>query len=70
MSALRLAYSCRTVGVPRQCNLSFTQTTMRLSLSLFTAALLTTACASNVIDLVPENFDQIIGQGKPALVEL
>ena len=26
--------------------------------------------ASNVLDLTPDNFDSIIGQGKPALVEL
>jgi len=42
---------------------------MRLSFSLFTAALLVTARASNVIDLVPKNFDEIVGQGRPALVE-
>ncbi|KAI0071063.1 protein disulfide isomerase [Panus rudis PR-1116 ss-1] len=27
------------------------------------------ALASNVIDLTPENFDSVVGQGKPALVE-
>jgi protein disulfide-isomerase A6 len=26
--------------------------------------------ASNVIDLTPSNFDSVVGQGKPALVEL
>lgn len=26
--------------------------------------------ASNVVDLVPDTFDSIIGQGTPALVEL
>lgn len=34
------------------------------------SALVATASASNVIDLTPENFDSIIGKGKPALVEL
>jgi protein disulfide-isomerase A6 len=42
---------------------------MRLSLSLFAAAFLATALASNVVDLIPDNFDKIIGQGTPALVE-
>ncbi len=28
------------------------------------------ALASNVIDLTPDNFDEIVGKGKPALVEL
>jgi hypothetical protein len=44
--------------------------TMRLSFSLFTAALLAGVHASNVIDLVPDNFDKLIGKGTPALVEL
>ena len=26
--------------------------------------------ASNVIELTPANFDSVVGQGKPALVEL
>ena len=26
--------------------------------------------ASNVLDLTPANFDSVVGQGKPALVEL
>ena len=43
---------------------------MRLFFSLLTAALVTAAHASNVIDLVPDNFDKIIGQGTPGLVEL
>ena len=34
--------------------------------TLFVAAV----SASNVIELNPDNFDSIIGQGKPALVEL
>ena len=38
----------------------------------FLAAVLSvgTALASNVLELTPDNFDSIIGQGKPALVEL
>ncbi|KAF9223397.1 disulfide isomerase [Gyrodon lividus] len=42
---------------------------MKLSFSLFLAGLLTGAFASNVIELIPDNFDSIIGQGKPGLVE-
>ncbi|KAI0039852.1 protein disulfide isomerase [Auriscalpium vulgare] len=42
---------------------------MRLSLSLFSFALLGGAFASNVLDLDPTNFDSVIGQGKPGLVE-
>ena len=39
--------------------------------TLFAAVVsLSGALASNVIDLTPENFDTIVGQGKPALVEL
>ncbi|KAK7033138.1 disulfide isomerase [Favolaschia claudopus] len=41
---------------------------MRLSASLF-AALFAVVGASNVLDLTPSNFDSIIGQGKPGLVE-
>jgi protein disulfide-isomerase A6 len=43
---------------------------MRLSFSLFSAALLAVASASNVIDLTPENWDEIVNSGKPGLVEL
>ena len=43
---------------------------MKFSLSFFTAALLAGAQASNVIDLTSDNFDNIVGKGKPALVEL
>lgn len=43
---------------------------MRLSLSLLFAGLLAGASASNVLDLVPDNFDSVIGNGKPGLVEL
>ena len=39
-------------------------------LSLLSAALVATATASNVLELNPGNFDEIIGKGKPALVEL
>ncbi|GJE85373.1 protein disulfide isomerase [Phanerochaete sordida] len=43
---------------------------MKLSFTLFTAlAALGGAWASNVIDLTPDNFDQVVGKGKPALVE-
>ncbi|OBZ67643.1 Protein disulfide-isomerase tigA [Grifola frondosa] len=43
---------------------------MRFSFSLFAAALsLSGAWASNVLELNPDNFDEIVGQGKPALVE-
>ncbi|KAF7336633.1 Disulfide isomerase [Mycena venus] len=42
---------------------------MRLSTSLFAAALLAVVGASNVLELTPSNFDTIIGQGKPGLVE-
>ena len=41
---------------------------MRFALAL--AALFTAVSASNVIDLTPENFDSVVGQGKPGLVEL
>jgi protein disulfide-isomerase A6 len=43
---------------------------MRTSFSVFVAALLAGAQASNVLDLVPSNFDKVIGKGKPGLVEL
>jgi protein disulfide-isomerase A6 len=41
-------------------------------LSLFSAALVATATAtaSNVVELTPSNFDEVVGKGKPALVEL
>ncbi|KDQ59241.1 hypothetical protein JAAARDRAFT_33964 [Jaapia argillacea MUCL 33604] len=42
---------------------------MRFSFSLFVAALAAGVHASNVLELVPDNWDGIIGQGKPALVE-
>ncbi|KAL0955099.1 hypothetical protein HGRIS_004016 [Hohenbuehelia grisea] len=41
---------------------------MRLS-ALLVAAFGVAVQASNVIDLTPDNFDSVIGQGKPALVE-
>jgi protein disulfide-isomerase A6 len=40
------------------------------SLSILLLPLLAGAYASNVLDLDPSNFDSIIGQGKPGLVEL
>ncbi|CAL1698925.1 unnamed protein product [Somion occarium] len=43
---------------------------MKFSFTLFAAVVsLGGALASNVIELNPDNFDTIIGQGKPALVE-
>ncbi|CAK5269157.1 unnamed protein product [Mycena citricolor] len=42
---------------------------MRFTSSLLAAALLHLVSASNVLDLNPGNFDEIIGQGKPGLVE-
>jgi len=38
--------------------------------SLLVAALAAAVSASNVIDLTPDNFDDVVGKGKPALVEL
>ena len=39
--------------------------------TVFAAALsFGAAFASNVLELTPDNFDEIVGQGKPALVEL
>jgi hypothetical protein len=49
---------------------SDSQTIMLISLSLISAVLLAGASASNVLDLTPGNFDQVIGKGKPGLVEL
>lgn len=43
---------------------------MRFSASLFAAAIIAVVGASNVLDLTPDNFDTVIGQGKPGLVEL
>lgn len=46
---------------------------MYLSVATLAAGLVsfsTLVQASNVIDLTPANFDSIVGQGKPALVEL
>ncbi|KAJ7494745.1 protein disulfide isomerase [Mycena galericulata] len=42
---------------------------MRLSASLFAAAIIAAVGASNVLELTPTNFDTVIGQGKPGLVE-
>ncbi|KIM39834.1 hypothetical protein M413DRAFT_29010 [Hebeloma cylindrosporum] len=42
---------------------------MRFSIPFFLSALAAGASASNVLDLGPDNFDSIIGKGKPALVE-
>jgi len=43
---------------------------MRLSFVVVSSFLIAIASASNVVELTPDNFDNIIGQGKPALVEL
>jgi protein disulfide-isomerase A6 len=43
---------------------------MRFSLFAVATALFGGALASNVVDLDPDNFDTLIGKGKPALVEL
>ena len=43
---------------------------MKLLSSFFSLSLLAGALASNVLDLDPSNFDSVIGQGKPGLVEL
>ncbi|KAG8212998.1 thioredoxin-like protein [Butyriboletus roseoflavus] len=42
---------------------------MRFSLSLLFAGLLAGVSASNVLELEPNNFDSVIGTGKPGLVE-
>ncbi|KAI0058205.1 protein disulfide isomerase [Artomyces pyxidatus] len=42
---------------------------MKFSLSLLSLGLLTGAFASNVLELDPDNFDGIVGKGKPGLVE-
>lgn len=42
---------------------------MRFSLPLFLSSLLAAVVASNVLDLGPDNFDAVIGKGKPGLVE-
>ena len=42
---------------------------MRL-ISLLVASVIAGVSASNVIDLSPDNWDQIVGKGKPGLVEL
>lgn len=44
---------------------------MRLSLGLFTTLVsLGSVWASNVLDLTPDNFDEVVGKDKGALVEL
>ena len=47
-----------------------TPPSMKFSLSILSLSLLAGAYASNVLDLDPSNFDSVIGQGKPGLVEL
>jgi len=42
---------------------------MKFLSSLFSLSLLAGALASNVLDLDPSNFDSVVGQGKPGLVE-
>ena len=48
----------------------FSFSIMLFSYTLVFSAIIAAASASNVIDLNPANFDSIVGQGKPALVEL
>lgn len=43
---------------------------MFVRFSLLTTLFAAVVSASNVIDLTPDNFDEVIGKGKPALVEL
>lgn len=44
---------------------------MKFSFSVFAAVVsLGGALASNVLELTPDNFHDVIGKGKPALVEL
>lgn len=43
---------------------------MIVPLSLLSAFLISGAWASNVLELVPSNFDKEVGVGKPGLVEL
>lgn len=43
---------------------------MLVRLSVLTALFAAAAQASNVLDLTSSNFDEVIGKGKPALVEL
>jgi protein disulfide-isomerase A6 len=42
---------------------------MRVSISFLFAAAIAVVTASNVVDLTPDNFDDVVGTGKPALVE-
>ncbi|KAF5359143.1 hypothetical protein D9756_003414 [Leucocoprinus leucothites] len=42
---------------------------MRLSFAIVSSFFIAVVTASNVVDLTPDNFDQFVGQGKPALVE-
>ncbi|KAI0001430.1 protein disulfide isomerase [Russula compacta] len=42
---------------------------MKFPVSILSLSLLAGALASNVLDLDPSNFDSVIGQGKPGLVE-
>jgi hypothetical protein len=57
-------------GLNMHCKWSLNSTPMRRSVFLFGAALWAGAHASNVVELVPNNFDKLIGKGTPALVEL
>jgi protein disulfide-isomerase A6 len=43
---------------------------MRFASSLWLVALSLVVGASNVLDLDPTNFDDVVGKGKPGLVEL
>lgn len=43
---------------------------MKFSFSLLVAALVAGVSASNVLELNPDNWDDVVGKGKPGLVEL
>ena len=44
--------------------------TMFARLSVLAGLFVAAVTASNVVELNPDNFDRVVGQGKPALVEL
>jgi hypothetical protein len=61
------SFNIKTKIPPRQ---TLPATTMRLSFTITSSFFIAVVSASNVLDLTPENFDKVVGQGKPALVEL
>ena len=44
--------------------------TMFVRFSVLTTLFAAVVSASNVLELTPDNFDEVVGKGKPALVEL